>query len=102
MGEFGVADRRSMSKKMKSIVAFFVLFTLLSASYAADREASKLDELSSAKLGDYTLKFDTDQPGKAPISDPSGLTPLRRETAKPFVGFSFSRPLPDNFWDSAH
>ena len=82
------------------VLAF--LFGFGTACYAG--EASKdsgLEALTSTQLGDYSLKLDTDEPRNIGVPDPSGLTPLKQETVKPFLGLKLSRPLPDNFWNFA-
>jgi hypothetical protein len=70
------------------------------ACYAGEDEGkTKLEVLTSAQLGEYSLKLDTDKPQNVGVPDPSGLKPLRQETPGPFLGLKLSRPLPDSFWN---
>jgi len=83
--------------------AFLFLVGLASASRAAENnEGKQVDALTATQLGNYSLQLDTDQPRNVNPPDPTGLTPLRQETKRPFVGLKLSRPLPDSFWNFMH
>ncbi len=86
--------------KVRRHIAFAFFFGFASACYAgeADKNSQSLSALTSTQLGEYSLKLDTDEPRQI-ATVPSGLTPLRQETVRPFLGLKLSRPLPDNFWN---
>jgi hypothetical protein len=71
---------------------------LASPISAAEKAKSDFDALTSPQLGDYTLKLDTDKPENPGPSAPPDLRIPSRTGPVPFVGFSLSRPLPDNFF----
>jgi hypothetical protein len=64
--------------------------------FADDDSDHSSTALRPAQLGNYFLEFDTNVP-RYGAPDPSGLTLMTRETAKPFFGLKFSTPLSDNF-----
>lgn len=84
--------------KCAPILVIVAFATSATVCYAGESN-TKLEELTSTQLGDYSLKLETDEPQKIGVADPSALTPLRRDTVKPFLGLKLSRPLPDNFWN---
>jgi hypothetical protein len=67
---------------------------------AADKGGDgKTITLPSMQLGDYSIKLDTDEPRQPGVPDPSGLSTMRQDTPRAFLGLSLSRPLPDHFWN---
>lgn len=84
-----------------SIFAFPFLFGVATNCYAGEeRKDNNIESLTSTQLGDYSSKLETDEPQNFSAPDPVGLTTLRQETIKPFLGLKLSRFLPDNFWKS--
>jgi hypothetical protein len=81
--------------KAKAVFAITLMFGVASTCYAAEKD--KGAALTSYQLGDYSLGLDTDDPNKPDPAAPPGLTTLRQETIRPFVGLKLSRPLPNNF-----
>jgi len=83
--------------------AFFVIALCVgyaSVCSAADggKNGQSKYALPSAQFGDYSLKLDTDKPKPLDVPDSGALTPLKRETIDPFVGFKLTRPITDDFW----
>ena len=81
---------------MKIRLGLCFLFGCTVTCLAADDAKQRRLELNSIQLGDYSVTFDSDVP-RYGAPDPSGLTPLARETVKPFLGLKLSAPLQDNF-----
>ncbi len=69
--------------------------------HAADKAKDGKTEhaLPSMQLGDYSMKLATDEPRLAGVPEPSGLTVMRQDSPRAFLGLSLSRPLPDDFWN---
>ena len=60
----------------------------------------KFNFLTSFQLGDYSLKFDGENPRKpSDLYDPPGLKSFRKDAFNPFVGLKLSSPLKDNFFE---
>ncbi len=91
---------RGKRMQVRGRIAFVFFLAFVSACYAGedDKNGQSLSALTSTQLGEYSLKLDTDEPRQI-ATIPSGLTPLRQQTARPFLGLKLSRPLPDNFWN---
>jgi hypothetical protein len=89
--------------KIGAVLVFALCSGAATACYAADTgKGGKSDfALPSMQLGDYSVKLDTDEPRQAGVPDPSGLTTMRQDSMRTFVGVSLSRPLPDDFWSFA-
>jgi hypothetical protein len=68
-------------------------------SFGAEAEKSnQIDSLTSFQLGDYSVKFDGENPRKpSDLYDPPGLKSFRKDAFNPFVGLTVSSPLKDNF-----
>jgi hypothetical protein len=80
-------------------IALLLGFTSVCSAAEKGRDSQSKYALPSAQLGDYSLKLDTDQPRSLDVPDSGALTALKRDdTMKPFVGFSLSRPITDDFW----
>ena len=63
-------------------------------------KSNQIDSLTSFQLGDYSLKFDGENPRKpSDLYDPPGLKSFRKDAFNPFVGLKFSSPLKDNFFE---
>lgn len=79
-------------------VAFLPAFA--SPCYSADDEKNKkIDELTSIQLGDYSLKFEGENPRKSTaLEDPPGLNSFKRDAFNPFLGLKFSAPLKDDLF----
>lgn len=78
------------------LFAFALLFSLSAVCQAAEKkndDKSKF-QMPSVDVGDYSLKLNTNTPKHLDAPTPGALTPLKQETNQPFIGFSFSRPLP--------
>ena len=60
-------------------------------------KSNQIDSLTSLQLGDYSIKFDGENPRKPnDLYDPPGLQSFRKDIFNPFVGLKFSSPLKDN------
>jgi hypothetical protein len=70
--------------------------------HAADKAKNRKTDIAlpSMQLGDYSIKLATDEPRQG-APEPSGLTAMRQDSPRAFLGFSLSRPLPDGFWNFA-
>ncbi|MGB9045516.1 MAG: hypothetical protein WCC81_24035 [Pseudolabrys sp.] len=63
-------------------------------------KSNQIDSLTSFQLGDYSLKFDGENPRKpSDLYDPPGLKSFRKDAFNPFVGLKLSSPLKDNFFE---
>lgn len=94
-----------MKSRVVRVVLCGLVFALCAGTatsgYAADKakEAKADFALPSMQLGDYSVKLDTDEPQQTSALAPSGLSTLRKESPRAFLGLSLSRPLPDHFWN---
>jgi hypothetical protein len=73
-------------------VAVVVLFGFAPVSYA-DNDAPKDFALPSMQLRDYSVEFKGEKDTVTAPPAPNGLTSLTRESKRPFLGLSFTRPL---------
>ena len=63
-------------------------------------KSNQINSLTSFQLGDYSLKFDGENPRKpSDLYDPPGLKSFRKDAFNPFVGLKLSSPLKDNFFE---
>ncbi len=78
-----------------AILFLAFLLGLASSCYAADDEKkTRLDALSSVQLGDYSLKFDGENPRKSSaLEEPPALNSFKKSTFSPFLGLKLSTPL---------
>src|SRR6516162_1228167 len=97
-----------MKQSFLFVLAFvFVLAFLVTPAgncLAAEAEKNKqIDSLTSIQLGDYSLKFDAENPRKSTdLDDPPGLKSLKKDAFSPFLGLRFSAPLKDAFFKPCH
>jgi len=77
-----------------------VLLGLASVCYAGEDQKNKqIEALTSIQLGDYSLKFEGENPRKSTtLEDPPGLASLKKDNFNPFLGLKFSTPLKDDFF----
>jgi len=76
-------------------LSFF--FGLASVCYAAEEKNKQLDELTSIQLGDYSLKFEGENPKRpTTLDEPPALNSFKRDAFNPFLGLRFSTPLDSN------
>lgn len=81
-----------------SAVALLAGGVTVCSAAEVDKNSLPKYEFPSAQLGDYSLKLDTDAPKPLNSPDSGALTPLKQDSIQPFVGFSLSRPITDDFW----
>lgn len=79
-------------------LALFVGFASVCSAADNGKIGQSKYALPSAQFGDYSLKLDTTAPRPLDSPDPGALTDLKRNTIRPFIGFSLSRPISDSFW----
>jgi hypothetical protein len=74
------------------------LFALAGLCPAAEPEKNKqIDTLTSIQLGDYSLKFEGENPRKPnDLDDPPALKSFRKDVFNPFFGLKFSTPLKED------
>lgn len=85
----------------RSVLFLSFLVGLAGTCYAADEKNKQLDELTSIQLGDYSLKFEGENPRKStPLEEPPGLNSFKKDAFNPFLGLKFSTPLDTSRFNS--
>ncbi len=86
--------------KSGSILVVVLLLGLAGICYAAEDQKNKqIEALTSIQLGDYSLKFEGENPRKSSaLEDPPGLASFKKDAFNPFLGLKFSTPLKDDFF----
>ena len=89
------------------LASLFVLAFLATPAgncLAVEVEKNKqIDSLTTIQLGDYSLKFDGENPRKSTdLDDPPGLKSLKKDVFSPFLGLRLSAPLKDDFFKPSH
>jgi len=89
------------------LASLFVLAFLATPAgncLAVEVEKNKqIDSLTTIQLGDYSLKFDGENPRKSTdLDDPPGLKSLKKDVFSPFLGLRFSAPLKDDLLKPSH
>ena len=72
--------------------AGYALFGFAPVSYA-DSDTPKIFTLPPVQLRDYSVELKIDKSDSAAPTAPAGLTGFTRETKRPFLGLSFTKPL---------
>ena len=80
--------------RMTGIIALVFLLGFANGCFAGETEKNKIEAATTTKLGDYSLKLETDQPRNNNVPPlPSPLTARREDAVKPYVGFKLLRQL---------
>ena len=80
-------------KSLGTCIALFAALALTTTSHALDNPPQKAGPLPPLKLQDYSLEFKGSRNADSVPSPPPGLSGLTKESTKPFLGLSFTRPL---------
>jgi hypothetical protein len=79
--------------RMTGVVALIFLLGFADSCFAGENEKNKIEAATTAKLGDYSLKLETDRPRNNNVPLPSALTATKEDAVKPYVGFKLLRQL---------
>ena len=75
-------------------VAVLVLFGFTPVSYA-DSDTSKNFTVPPVQFHDYSFELKSDKSASVAPTAPAGLAGVTRETRRPFLGLSLTKPFPN-------
>jgi hypothetical protein len=79
--------------RMTGAVALVFLLGFANGCFAGENEKNKIEAATTTKLGDYSLKLETDRPRSNNVPLPAPLTAPKEDAVKPYVGFKLLRQL---------